>query len=842
MSESGINALLYGRLPANWTEEEAGRIKQLFLETRPEVSAILARRLWRYWQFAAPDQPLFAQDEDNVALLLHAQAYGEHIPAAGDGSRLGELLQHYRHLYEEPLFPPRLSWGPRAILSSEILAGLDSPVLHVWCASQGEGQPPQQILVIGTGLPEISQPVFSNALLTALRVHAVANDMLNIGVLLVEMPAYPETPLDIPFDVLGGGRQTLLPDAVQSAAQAMQDFANVLADLARETGLVQIHEVLVTEQTRLTDAYKASARQVSKDPERVLLLQHAGADQDLVTLIRYWQLGEECALLLFPLSADLLETRDYRLLLEAYEAATLARSKMDIRIRRDHNRQEAERLEAEKRKFDEASDEERALFWEKTVLLTEEFHQKLGITIQLPHPKEMPTELFFKKNVPHLITEHRLWEKRMEGILQSLQEAEERPDAPLRRFAASRFFDALMCGKVPNESQGTLAAFAIWQTRLRPLLWFEWRHLLRQKGIAPDALSTPHTAFHTWLTPRSQGEIAQVVLSPFTLVDQQRSVGLFDAHNRVMVVRDATDHARPFATKGQTGQQRWERLLALAKDPETTEQGFALALREELRQMPEELLPLLLVELCESRQITQAYSLLEEAAAETQQAVDTHRETARRLILEKLAHALYKTDATRRIYRALLALRVMAYQTARQALPIEKDAGQWTARICLVRALVECRIHNYPFQEFLPDAFYRRPLITPASIRAALDQAESADSGFVHFWIENLQEHPDDINKAVGLLLRGLPEGEKVCTSEEYAALMARSAIEAAHLARELEEATALLSDDHEVVVDAFARLGQALEQALLADFAVSPQGDLVDLIEVLSGVRLPRL
>lgn len=842
MSESRINAILYGRLPGNWTAEEAGQIKQLFLQKRPEVSAILARRLWRYWQFACPDQRLFAQDEANVALLLHAQAYGEQVPTAGDGSQLGELLAAYRHLFEMAPFPARPVWGPRAILSPEVLAGLDSPVLHVWCASQSEGQPPQQILVLGRGLPQISRQVFSNALITALRVHAVANDMLNIGVLLVEMPAYPQTPLDIPFDVVAAGRQTLSPDAVQSAAQAMQDFANVLADLARETGLVQMHEVLVADQTRLTDAYKASARKVSNDPERVILLQHEQADQDLVTLVRYWQLGEDRSLLLFPLSADLLETRDYRLLLEAYEAATFARSKMDIRIRRDYNRQEAERLQTEKRKFEEASEEERALFWEKTVLLTEEFHQKLGITIQLPHPKEMLTELFFKKNVPHLINEHRLWEKRMEHILQSLEEAEASPDAPIRRFAASRFFDAAMCGKVPDESPGALAAFANWRARLQPLLWFEWRQFLQQKGIAPEAVSTPHTAFHTWLTPRSEGEIAQVVLSPFTLVDQRRSVGLFDADERVMVVRDATDAARPCVTEELAGRQRWERLLALAKEPATSEEVFASALHDELRQSPAELLPLILQELCESRQITQAYSLLDDAAAQTRQAQETHQEMARRMQLEKLARALYETDVTRKIYQALLALRVMAYQTAREALPIEKDAGRWTARVCLVRALVECRIHGYAFQRFLPDAFHRHMLITPASIRTALDLAERADSDFVHHWIESLQEHPDDGNKALGLLLRGLPEGEKVCQPDEYAALMARSAIEAAHLARLLEEATMLLSDEREVITTAFARLGLALEKALLADFTVSSQGDLIDLIEVLTGVRLPNM
>jgi hypothetical protein len=272
-----------------------------------------------------------------------------------------------------------------------------------------------------------------------------------------------------------------------------------------------------------------------------------------------------------------------------------------------------------------------------------------------------------------------------------------------------------------------------------------------------------------------------------------------------------------------------------------TDEAFAQALREELRQNPGELLPPILTELFESHKSKTAYSVLQDAEQEVQVAYETHKKTIQKLMQEKLAIAIHKTDVTRKIHHALRAIGVMAYQTAREALPIEKDFGQWTARVCLIRALVECRVYGYLPQEFLPDAFHRRRLITPISLQSALDQAESADPDFVKDWIENLHQHPDDFNRAVGQLLRGLPEGEKVCTAEEYAILMARSAIEAARLARELEQATDLLSDDHEMITHAFAKLGQALEDALLADFAASSQGDLIDLIEVLTGARLPK-
>jgi hypothetical protein len=836
------NYILYGKLPRSWTQEEANQVKEHFRSQRPEIPVILAKRLWKYWQFTCGDQPLFEADEDNVALLLHAQAYGEDVPAAGDGSQLGELLKKHRRLYEEPPFPPCLTWGPRAILSQEVLAGLDSPVLHVWSSSINEGMPPQQILVIGNGLPEIRQQVFSNTFVTALRVHAVANDMMDIGVLRVEMPNYPETPPDIPFKPVGDGRITLAPDVVQSAAEAMQDLYNFLTDLAQKTGLVQIHDILVADQKKLTDAYKAYAKAASSNPDRVILFKYEDENEaeDLVTLSRYWQIGDDVSVLLLPLSADLLQTDDYKQLLEAYEAATFYRSKMDIRIRRDYHKREADRLVEEKLKFEEASDEERKIFWHTTVLLVEEFEFTLGITIKLAQPKEMDAELYYKHNAPILIEKHRYWEQRMENILRSLEMVEKRTDSPIHRFAVSRFFDAAMRGRVPDESQAAAAAFEAWRARLQPLLWFEWRQFLKRKNIPPGSISTPHTAFHTWLTPRSEEEIAKVELSPFTLVDLHRSVGVFDAENHVMIVRDATDYTKPFPSSQEAGQQRWERLLALADKPDMTDEMFAKALREELRQAPGELLQPILAELFESHKIKMAYSVVEEAELEAQRAQEAHKETLHRIMLDNLARAIYKTAVARRIYRALLAIRVMAYQTARETLPTERDFGQWTVLICLVRAIVECSISGYPFQELLPDVFHRRTSIAPPSIRSALDHAENADRDYVESWIENLQAHPDDLDKAIGQLLRGLPEGEKVCNPEEYAALLAQSAIEAARLARELEAATTLLSDDHEVIANAFAKLGQALEEALLADFSSSSQGDLVDLVEVLTGERLP--
>src|SRR5207244_3548401 len=102
----------------NWSSGEAGQVKRYFQERRPDVSADLAKGLWRYWRVHCPNRPLFEETEDNIALLLHARAYGEAIPEAHDDGFFGKLLSDHSQLFS-PIMPPRLNWDPRAILAEE---------------------------------------------------------------------------------------------------------------------------------------------------------------------------------------------------------------------------------------------------------------------------------------------------------------------------------------------------------------------------------------------------------------------------------------------------------------------------------------------------------------------------------------------------------------------------------------------------------------------------------------------------------------------------------------------------------------------------------------------------
>src|SRR6266581_3122123 len=96
---------------SNWTPTDAERAKDIFRQQRPKVSKHLARALWQYWHLRFHDKLLFENVEDNIALLLHARAYGENVPEADDTGFFADFLREHAALYA-PLMPLRLHWGP----------------------------------------------------------------------------------------------------------------------------------------------------------------------------------------------------------------------------------------------------------------------------------------------------------------------------------------------------------------------------------------------------------------------------------------------------------------------------------------------------------------------------------------------------------------------------------------------------------------------------------------------------------------------------------------------------------------------------------------------------------
>jgi hypothetical protein len=819
MFENDTAFILVNIQPHSWTDEDADRIKQLFCRQRPVVPVALARALYRYWRRRGLEELLFEDAEDNVALLLHARAYGERIPEPGDSSFLGKFLKEHSDLFA-PLMPPRQTWGPRAVLAREVLAGLDSPVMHAWVFF--EGTTLQEILIVGEGLPEIRQQVISAAFMASLQVYGVADDVMNIGLLRINLPGHlPITPLDIPFNIIGDQRNPLAPEDVETAMGTLQELLAYLKKLERDTGLLQVHQVTVTDQKAFIDTFKAYAREASSDPNSAILLKNDDEEVgvDIVTLIPYWQIGGDMTMLNLTLSADLIQTLDFEGLQKAHQYATIERGLIDLGTRRDYYQRKADHLEKEKRRFEQATPEQRRAIWGRTTLLGERFDFELGVSIKLPRREEAPTELFFEKNIPGQIMHFRVWQKRIQHIIDRVQKSYERPDTPVRRFAVSRFLDAAIRKRHPDESRAVLVAFEAWSTEVQPLLWFEWRCLLQQKGIKPERVFTPHTFFHTWLSPtRDRLDVARLVVSPFTLVDQRHSVTLFDSERRVIIVHDATDYAEPFSVIAQTLDERWQRLMILAEQSDITTEKFAGALREELRQAPSDIIKRILEAFIENHEVKRPNSSTERVDMEA-----------------NLVVAVQKMEVSRLIGQAVVALSVMAFQTARRSLDVLRGYPEWRARVCLLRAILECLAYSQPFQEILPAIFHDVSRSAHRDIRTALEQAGAADHQYVEKWIEAVETNPET---AIGQLLRGLPLPEQELQPEEYAALLARGAIESARLARELEKAARNLAEEREIVTTAFAKLGWALEKVLLANFTSGPQDELIDLIAILTGQK----
>jgi len=227
---------------------------------------------------------------------------------------------------------------------------------------------------------------------------------------------------------------------------------------------------------------------------------------------------------------------------------------------------------------------------------------------------------------------------------------------------------------------------------------------------------------------------------------------------------------------------------------------------------------------------------------------------------DNLKAAMQKSDVSRRIGRALVSQRVQAFQSARQFLNASAASRNWTARIYLLRAVIECLAVDKWFADELPPIFHGQRYGPLPAIQSAMSKARAADEEYVRTWIKHLESNEIDADdesnaseedkvmakvkakaKVVDELLYGLPHDEKYCFGPEYAALLARGAVESAALARELERATATLAEEHEAMATTFSKIGWALEKILMAEFAAAPQEELVNLLEVLTGQEIPQ-
>lgn len=799
----------------DWSEAEAEVAKDEFCACRPVVSRSLALGLWRYWQATAPDSLLFTDPAQNVALLLHAQAYGASIPHPGDRHPLGQLLLDQEELFD-PVAPAPLAWGPRANLSQAGWPAVESPVMDAWIYR--DGVLPSGVLIVGDGLPDIREQLLPAAFLVSLGMGTLDTDMVNNGVIRVDLQLAGRPSLKIPVNLLGAHPGYLPDDVPEDARQALHRFVRMLRYLADSTGLIRLHEADVDAPAKLHDAVLDRVLSAERNPSPVLWAPGLSTSTpttgtDAAALLPYAEIPSGAALQM-SLSGDLLSTAAYRGLERIYRRATIDRIKTDVMLRRDFNTREAERLDLDHEAYKSAPRENRRAIWGTTVLLDRRYDPHVDRTVTT-EPRTEDAERYYLHNVPRIAQNHRNNAILMGQILDSIVAAEERHDSPVRRLAAGRLLDAAVRGCDILDNPPLAAAFEAWSGQVRPMLWLEWRSYLAEARIDPADVFTRNSVILTGQADGDHGRELHMV--PYNVVHQQRTAALIDKRRRrVTVYYDAARTARAVETAAEPSlaDDRWRRVEELATPRGSTDEDADIAVTEALAADP-------------VAGLTRILEVLTDATGDAGlEAFDT-----------ALGRALDATTRLRALRRAATALSRWAPQTARTQLAM---VGTENPELGLRAALMEAAL------EYLAAGGDPRQASELAAgigaggherVTAALHRARELNSEYTTQWLGVL--NTVDFSAALGRLQHGLPSLEDLLTNDnEFAAWTSRVGVEAARLARSIEQAADSLDEDGEPVAVALAKLGMALEESFLDEFAGANRDAAHELMAILTGTE----
>ncbi|HZO68726.1 MAG TPA: hypothetical protein VFB74_27350 [Kribbellaceae bacterium] len=791
-----------------------------FARSRPVVSRGLVLNLWRQWQAIAPDAWLFDDPTQNLALLLHARAHGAPVPQPGDRSTQGRLLRDMEHLYE-PVAPAPLIWGPRANLCSATSPAIESPILDVWIYR--DGALPSGVLIIGDALPEIRAQVLPAAFLASLGMGTLDTDMVNNGAIRVELPLSGRPALKIPVNLLGAHPGFLPADVPDNARDAIQQLVRELRDLATATGLIRLHETEADTPARLHQAILDRASRAAAHP--VLWASVASEPSaDMAALVPYVEIPDGSALQM-RFSGTLLDAPAYQKLERIYRRATIERIKTDVTLRRDRNTQEAERLDRDHEAYKNTPKESRVAIWGPTVLLDVRYDPRLDREIHV-EPKEEDAEKYYLHAVPGLANNHRKTAELMGRILDSIVAADERPDAPVRRLAAARLLDAAVRGGNVTDSPSLTAAFDTWAAQVRPMLWLEWRKTLTDAGIQSADVFTHNTIVHIG---QSDGEWGRdLLMVPHSVMHPRGTAALVDRRRRVTVYLDTARTARALDQPNDPAQAEdaWRRVVELATVPGTIEADVDLAVNDALLADP-------------AKAVRRVLDTLTDAGADSDSAATPARSSpeGRGAFDAALEKAIEATSRLRAMRRAGVALSRWAPQTVRASVAAVGTENPWLGvRAALLEAALE-----YLHEGGDP----RSPAELAAGIgpggtervMAALHRAREQNSEYTEQWLAQLKAV--DLGAAVSRLQLGVPPLERLLTDDEArAAWMSRVGAETARLARLIEEAADTLAEDGEPIPVALAKLGAALEESFLDEFAGANRHAAHDLMAILTGTE----
>lgn len=812
----------------------------------------LIKALWQVWG-KYREGPIFNKPEHNVTLLLYARAFG--LPVEENNVQK-EYLDQYKEMYYSPLVPNSAGWGARASLSPNILAMLDSPVMQVFVSDKDKN--PERIIIVGKGLNKFREQVFSDALVTAMRVQASTLDIFNDGLIIIERNQDVTDALQIPFFALGSDAPL---SAMKSSDAAMRELIRSLERLEQDTGFVQVHQVDSSDVTEVTNKLYQLLQRALTNQEIILWApdeEVVKSGKELVTyqLIRSFPPSQQrtpfgaqahrrkrvkSSLLSLSLNPQLLATDSFKRLLKAYYEEVIERILIDATIRLDFYNRRASGLKSEKDQWDKSDEQQRLNRWGQTVSLNQRFDDEVGLIIWLQRPEIVATKKYYEEHVPSLIMSYENWALKMKEIIESLKTASERRDQPFNRLITTRFFDAAIRNCDLEDYPRIKKYFDHWVSPITDLLNFEWRRKFRAMKVDPNQVFSAHISFNL-LQQLKGNAIVGLRILPYNLFDVKRSVLLIDPKKRFTIINDASDFPQQAPDELPNIDIKKEILEASDDNIENAQKKLYDFLIQNPHAGSKLIIEMLKPDVSEQVMNDSNDQIIKQyengvAHAKFVRLVDTANTAMRN---DALLTAREKLNNAINILPELLAKWKMMRESEpterNEQLPAIPEINELKCRLYLLMTIAECLAlkSNIDLKEHLA-SIYRSPRTSGRQeIYDTLAEADRADNVYTEEWIKYLSQW--DFVMATNKLLRDLPSQRDLITFAEHNAIQIFESINLIKIIAELQKASSSLSNYQETRESALIKLGPNLEPAIFAYAANLVYGDLISLFEILTG------
>lgn len=834
---------------ALWNENEKAKLRAAFahfIEKGYPLYPQLVEAIWRQWPSSSSTGP-FVAAEHNVALLLYARAFD--FPVDDYPSQVNYLKEH-ADLYA-PLFETTGGWGPRASLAGGVKTLLDSPVMNVWVyKDQSEIH---KMLIVGKGLRQFQDQLFTDFLLTAMRVQANPLDVINSGVVSIERHVGSIEARNIALPVMGANAP--LRD-VETATAAFQQLLNRLKQLSRETGFVQIHEI----DARQMEGFKQNLLDTMKDAlllNKPILWAPESGESEIVLLepLRELPRQQPKGELVRPplpveieIGLDLFHTEKWLRLMKACQEDAVNTIYFDAMIKLDYYRKRIEALTAEKKRWDTADEDTRQAQWGPSITLNQRFDDETGLTVWLQRPTLKSTKEYFEEIVPILIDSHQRWAGKMESLISDLKAASEREDKPFTRLLMSRLFDSAIRGQPITGSPRVQRRYQAWVEPVADLLNFLLRYHFGRTGTDWNELFNAHTTFALFA---NIGERNRIYLQPQTLIDARSSIVIVDPQRSYVIVKDPTDLPAPDQHPG--GRQEIDILRNLSGEwKELQPEELTKALREALIENPgllDQVLKLLGPQI-DTETLERDKSRIKEIQHKSQtealqfvrlidRATNATISYGQLTMMESLEGAHRVIPDVIQRWQELRARAEEANRNLEYHKPV-LDQKKLECRLYLLKALYLCLLSGKDPKEHLPAILASHVSMASEEIRQALEAAEQLDPEFTKRWFDFLGQW--ELIGVLSMLRRDLPSEDDLLDSEQTHVASVFDVFDLITAARYFRDAMVELNPDHEIRASAYLKLGQAIENAMVT-YAVSTVSavdeEVRHLLEILTGREL---